>query len=207
MSTNHQTLHLNALQRTEFTSASLRQLRQSGRVPGVVYGEKSGSQAIHVDAKELNKVARTGRSEFFELKVDDGSSFPALIKEVQQQNGKWVHVDFQQVSKNKPIRVKIPLHYIGTAEGTKGTGALQVQTTELEVEGLPDALPSGLNIDVTSLGIGDKLVAADVSLPEGVTLLTSEEELLASIIMTRGEAADTTDEEEEATETSDESKD
>ncbi|RUT40706.1 50S ribosomal protein L25 [Paenibacillus anaericanus] len=195
MGTDHQTLHLNASKRTKFTNASLRELRENGQIPAVVYGVNT-NLAIHVDEKELRKVSRTGRSEFFELKLDDGGSFPALIKDIQQRGGRWVHVDFLQVSKNKPIRVKIPLHYNGTAEGTKGDAILQVQSTELEVEGLPDALPAGLDIDVTPLGVGDKLTAAEVSLPEGVTLVSSGEELLASVITTRGSGADTTEEAE-----------
>ncbi|GIP20747.1 50S ribosomal protein L25 [Paenibacillus sp. J22TS3] len=188
MSTEHN-LKLNAEKRTNLSNSSLRQLREKGRIPGVVYGTQIGSVSLHVDAKELLKVARTGRSEFFQLSITDGESFPALIKDVQQQGGKVIHVDFQHVSKNKPIRVKVPIHYNGTAEGTKTGGILQIQETELEVEGLPDSLPAGIDIDVTGLGAGDKLTAAEVKLPEGVTLISSEESLLASIVLPR--AADT----------------
>ncbi|MGG6310983.1 50S ribosomal protein L25 [Paenibacillus macerans] len=190
MSTNHHTFQLNATPRTDFTRSSLRQLRQNGRVPAVVYGAESGNLAVHVDVKELVKVARTGRSEFFDLKVDGGQTIPALIKELQQQQGKIVHVDFQQVSKNKPIRVKVPLHFTGTAEGTKVGGVLQIQATELEVEGLPDDLPAALDIDITSLDAGDKLTAGDVKLPAGIILHAQAEELLASIVLPRVADAD-----------------
>lgn len=188
MSAEHN-VKLNAEKRTDSSNSSLRKLREVGRVPGVVYGSQIGSVSLHVDAKELLKVARTGRSEFFQLSITDGESFPALIKDVQQRGGKVVHVDFQHVSKNKPIRVKVPLHYTGTAEGTKTGGILQVQETELEVEGLPDSLPAGLDIDVTGLGAGDKLTASEVKLPEGVTLISSEESLLASIVLPRAAEA------------------
>lgn len=190
MSTNHHTFQLNVTPRADFTRSSLRQLRQHGRVPAVVYGAASGNLAVHVDAKELVKVARTGRSEFFDLKVEGGQTFPVLIKELQQQNGKIVHVDFQQVSKNKPIRVKVPLHFTGTANGTKVGGVLQIQATELEVEGLPDILPAHLEIDITSLDAGDKLLAGDVKLPDGVILHALEDELLASLVLPRAAEAD-----------------
>ncbi|MNK30539.1 General stress protein CTC [compost metagenome] len=191
MSAEHN-VKLNAEKRADLSNSSLRQLREKGRIPGVVYGSQIGNISLHVDAKDLLKVARTGRSEFFELSIADGESFPALIKDVQQRGGKVVHVDFQHVSKNKPIRVKVPIHYIGTPEGTKAGGILQTQETELEVEGLPDSLPAGIDIDVTGLGTGDKLTAAEVKLPAGVTLITSEDALLASIVLPRAalEASD-----------------
>lgn len=184
MNATHQATQLHASRREELTRGSLRQLRDSGRIPAVIYGGTE-SLAIHVDAKELAKFSRTGRSEFFDLNVEGEGTFPALIKEIQQRRGVVSHVDFQKVSKNKPMRVKVPLHLTGTAEGTKVGGVLQVQAVELEVEGLPDDLPAGIEVDITSLNTGDKLTAADVTLPEGVTLLASEEELLASIVLPR----------------------
>lgn len=179
---NHQ---LSVLQRESFNRASLRQLRESGRIPAVIYGAQIESIPVHVDAKELAKVSRTGRSEFFDVKVEGGETYPVLIKDIQQRGGQVVHVDFQKVSKNKPIRVKVPLTLTGTAIGTKAGGVLQVQTTDLEVEALPDDLPAGLDVDISNLDTGDKLVAGDLPLPNGVTLVSSEEELLASVVLPR----------------------
>lgn len=184
-STKQQTQYLNVSKRTEFTRASLNKLRKSGHIPASVYGGGTEAQSIYVEEKQLAKVARTGRTEFFDLRIEGDQGIPVLIKEIQQRGGKVIHVDFQKVSKNKPIRVKVPLLYNGTAEGTKIGGILQIQATELEIEGLPDALPTGLEVDVTSLGTGDKLVAADIRLPEGITLIGLEDELLASIVMPR----------------------
>ncbi|MNN61493.1 50S ribosomal protein L25 [compost metagenome] len=123
-----------------------------------------------------------------------------MIKEVQKQGGKIIHVDFQHVSKNKPIRVKVPLHMNGIAKGTTSGGVLQVQANDLEVEGLPDDLPASLEVDVSSLGIGDKLLAVDVALPAGVTLIADQQELLASVIQTRGAEAAEEEEVAEGTE-------
>ncbi|CAM4501303.1 50S ribosomal protein L25 [Paenibacillus macerans] len=190
MNANHHAYYLNAAPRTEFNRSSLRRLRQDGRVPAVIYGAETENLAVHVDVKELLRVVRTGRTEFFDLKVEGGQVFPALIKEIQQHNGKIVHVDFQQVTKNKPIRVKMPVHLIGTAKGTKVGGVLQIQETELEVEGLPDILPASLDVDISSLDAGDKLLAGDVRLPDGVVLHSQADELLASIVLPRSAEAD-----------------
>ncbi|WP_059051923.1 50S ribosomal protein L25 [Paenibacillus senegalimassiliensis] len=182
MSTNHHTFQLNVTPRTEFHRSSLRELRQNGRVPAVVYGGESENLAVHVDVKQLVKVARTGRSEFFDLKVEGGQTLPVLIKDLQQRRGEIIHADFQQVSKNKPIRVKVPLSFTGTAQGTKVGGILQFQATELDVEGLPGVLPASLEIDITALDVGDKLTASEVELPKGIILHAQPEEVLAVVL-------------------------
>ncbi|GAA0138200.1 50S ribosomal protein L25/general stress protein Ctc [Paenibacillus sp. YSY-4.3] len=192
-STNQRTQYLDVSKRTEFTRSSLNRLRKNGGIPASVYGGGTDAQSIYVEEKQLAKVARTGRTEFFDLRIDGAQGIPVLIKEVQRRGGKVVHVDFQKVSKNKPIRVKVPLIYNGTAEGAKVGGILQIQATDLEVEGLPDALPTGLEVDVTSLGTGDKLVAADVQLPEGISLIALEDEVLASVVLPRVAEPETED--------------
>ncbi|ANS75409.1 50S ribosomal protein L25 [Paenibacillus yonginensis] len=189
MSSGHN-VTLQAEKRTDLTRSALRQLRQSGRVPGVIYGSQIESQQLSVDEKELLKVARTGRTEFFQLKLEGGETLPALIKDIQKAKGQVAHVDFQHVSRNKPIRVSIPVHYHGTATGTKEGGILQTLITELEVEGLPDDLPTGIEVDVTNLGVGDKLTLAEVSMPQGITLHVPEDTLLASIVVPRGADVD-----------------
>lgn len=202
MSTNHHTFQLNVTPRTEFHRSSLRELRQNGRVPAVVYGGESENLAVHVDVKQLVKVARTGRSEFFDLKVEGGQTLPVLIKDLQQRRGEIIHADFQQVSKNKPIRVKVPLSFTGTAQGTKVGGILQFQATELDVEGLPGVLPASLEIDITALDVGDKLTASEVELPKGIILHAQPEEVLAVVLQqtldTAAEDADAADSEPDA---------
>lgn len=96
-----------------------------------------------------------------------------------------MHADFLKISKNKPLRVRVSIDYQGTPVGTKTGGILQIQETEVEVEGLPADLPSTLEVDVSALDVGDKLSASDLKLPKGVTLHVPEEELLASIIVPR----------------------
>ncbi|GJM71060.1 hypothetical protein HMSSN036_32760 [Paenibacillus macerans] len=84
----------------------------------------------------------------------------------------------------------MPVHLVGTAKGTKVGGVLQIQETELEVEGLPDILPASLDVDISSLDAGDKLLAGDVRLPDGVVLHSQADELLASIVLSRSAEAD-----------------
>ncbi|MDU5144436.1 MAG: 50S ribosomal protein L25 [Paenibacillus dendritiformis] len=188
MSAHGNTSQLTAERRTDFKRSSTRCLRESGRIPAVVYGPSMEGVPIHLDAKEVYKFARTSRSELFHLKVE-GKTIPAVIKEVQERWGNWIHLDIQQVSENKPLRVKIALDYQGAAAGTKVGGVLQTQEVELEVEGLPSNLPTSIPVDISHLNVGDKLTAGEVKLPEGIQLAGTGSELLASVILPRGAGA------------------
>lgn len=186
------TVQLKANVRDEFTRASRRELRESGGLPGVVYGAGEESIPVAVDFKDTAKLFHTGRSEVFQLDIPGSGKVPVLIKDIQKRRGNVSHVDFLRISMNKPVRVSIPVDYQGTAVGTKSGGILQTQVTEIEVEGLPDDLPTTLEADVSALEIGDKLTVADLKVPEGITLHASEEEILATVIVPRAvEAAET----------------
>ncbi|GIO34031.1 50S ribosomal protein L25 [Paenibacillus albilobatus] len=176
---------LTAEPRKDTKHSSLRKLRESGRIPAVVYGSQTESIPLSVDAKELMKVARTGRTEMFKLKVEGTSDFNVIIKDFQKKSGAVSHVDFLQISANKRLKVRVPIEFQGTAEGTKVGGVLQHLETELEVEGLPTDLPATIPVDITHLQMGDKLAASDIKLPEGVTLVASPEELIASVTAPR----------------------
>lgn len=208
MTSKGNNVHLNADIRNEFTRASRRRIRQNGGIPAVVYGSDTESIPVSVNLKETTKLLHTGRSEVFDLQIQGSDSVPVLIKDIQKRDGNVVHVDFLHISMNKSVRVKIALDYQGTAKGTKTGGILQIQETELEVEGLPGDLPTTIEIDVSELEVGDKLTVADIKLPTEITLHATGEEVLASVIIPRAvEAAetDTVDEEtdKEANETED----
>ncbi|WP_411345895.1 50S ribosomal protein L25 [Paenibacillus sp. WLX1005] len=161
-----------------------RELRSSGRTPGVVYGPDLGSIAVHVDSKELQAQARRGGADIFSLNVD-GKDVQVLLKDIHRREGRITHVDFLQVSSKKPITVSVPLDFHGEAKGTKEGGVFQHQTTELEVTGLAKDLPSILTVDIAELEIGDTVTAADVKLPDGVTLNSNEEDIIASVAVPR----------------------
>ncbi|MGM1046689.1 MAG: 50S ribosomal protein L25 [Bacillota bacterium] len=202
MSSKGNNVQLAAEIRNEFTRAARRSIRQNGGLPGVVYGSDSESIPVSVNLKETARLFQTGRSEVFDLNIPGSDPVPVLIKDVQKRGGKVIHVDFLHISMNKSVRVTIPLEYQGEAIGTKSGGILQIQETELEVEGMPGDLPVTIEADVSGLEIGDKLTVADLKLPSGITLSATSEEVLASVNIPRAvEAAQANDEKaEEASE-------
>ena len=178
--------------RTETKRSANQSLRRRGRIPGVVYGSQTESIAVHVDEKELARIARTGRSEMFKLQLEGNKDLSVIIKDFQKQKGIVSHVDFLQISENKTLRVRVPIDYQGAAAGSKEGGVVQNLVLDLEVEALPANLPSTIEVDISNLQIGDKLSASEVKLPEKVTLISPEDELLVTVSAPRtAEAAET----------------
>ncbi|NGZ75753.1 50S ribosomal protein L25 [Saccharibacillus alkalitolerans] len=184
---------LTAEKRNGFKRSDIKSLRQSGRVPAVVYGKDAAGIPVHVDAKELQRHVQLGGADIFSLNVSEGSPMQVMIKDVQRLNGRIIHADFLKIDKNTPVRATIAVDYQGEAKGAKEGGIFQVQATELEVEALPDDLPSTLEIDISNLEVGEKLTAADIKLSDNVKLLSSEEEILASVVLPQVTAEDTED--------------
>jgi large subunit ribosomal protein L25 len=208
MANGNKSNQLMAEPRTGTKRSELRKLRLNGRIPAVVYGSDMEGTPVSVDAKEFKKVIRSGRTEMLDLVLEGGRKVPVLIKDYQERDGQWLHADFLKVSKNKPIRVRVAIDYRGEAAGTKTGGILQVQETELEIEALPDDLPSVIEADISGMEVGDKLTAGDIKLPDKATLISPPEELLASIVIPRvvevgNQAADNAGEAETAEEAED----
>lgn len=185
---------LNAEQRGGSTRSAMRRLRSAGRLPGIVYGTKVTELAVHLSLKDVRKQLATGRSELIDLQIDGVGQYPVLLTEVQRHpfTGDLLHVDFQQVAMDQPVKIKIPVELTGTPVGVKAGGLLQLQETQIEVEGLPGQIPPFIQADVSKLDIGGKLTVADLSIPEHVALLSGRDELLAAVVAPRGakESAD-----------------
>ncbi|WP_195570789.1 50S ribosomal protein L25 [Paenibacillus sp. 1001270B_150601_E10] len=186
MSNKHQLFQLTAERRSADHKSTLHQLREEGRIPAIVYGAVAENIPVHVQARDLKKLLQRGGAEMFELTVESDKPVHAVLKEIQAIDGEPKHADFFVVRDNQPIRANIPLEFEGTPKGAEKGGITQHVVTEIEVEALPALLPHSIPVDLSSLEIGDKLHAADVKLPEGLTLIAQPDTLLASIVAPQG---------------------
>lgn len=175
--------------------------RRSGMIPAVLYGE--GVEApLHliVDKIPLEKLlAVHGQGSIVTVKVKDQAEYPAMIKDVQYHpvRGQIIHVDFQGISLTKTMRTVVPIVLEGTPEGIKAGGVLQHQLRELEVECLPQDLPEHVLAKISHLGLAETLFVRDLEVPEKVTVLTDEDEVVVTVLAPRAEAEE---EEEEVAE-------
>jgi large subunit ribosomal protein L25 len=179
------TTNLSVNSRAAGGSRAVRRLRRSGRVPGVLYGGGGDAVSFDADARELRlALARSGA--VLDLSVDGGKATPVVLKETQRDpvRGETVHIDLLRVRLDQAIHAIVPIELTGTedAPGVKEGGVLEQITREANVEALPTAIPESLVHDVSEMQIGDQIGLADLTLPEGVTLLDDLEETVVATL-------------------------
>ncbi len=170
-------------------------LRRGGKLPGVVYGRGTEGFAVQVDDLELRRrVGHLEGSHLLRLKSEAGTvdGKLVLIKHIQYNpvTHAIAHIDFYEVDVSRKITVMVGLHFVGRAEGVVVGGVLQPIMRELEVECLPLDIPADIEVDVSSLGIGDSIRVADIEMPPNVTNYTPDLTLvsvLAPTVSTREE--------------------
>jgi large subunit ribosomal protein L25 len=164
-----------------------RKLRAAGRIPGVVYGPGKPPTPVTLDPRALERVLHgsgSGMNTLIDLDVS-GLRRTVLVKELQRDpvRGAWLHADLYEVDLEKPIRVEVPLHFVGKAKGIEFGGILDHAVRELEIMCLPRAIPDHIEVNVDSLEIGQSLHVRDLTLPEGVTLLSDPDLTVASVLL------------------------
>lgn len=144
-----------------------RRARQSGRVPGNIYGH--GVEPVAVDADALEFDALTSRisveNTLLDLVVGDDEPRPVLIREIQRHPYRRtvLHVDFFAIKAGEKIKVSVPLKLIGTPTGVRNSGGvLQQNLHELEIECLPSEIPESFEVDISALEIGDSIHLEEV---------------------------------------------
>ena len=175
---------LQAKEREERGKNAARRLRASGMIPAVLYGDGDGrSTALAVPDKVVDyTLHHLGDNALYDIDLGAGTS-TARIVDVHRDpvTGRLIHVDFAPVDMLERIEVTVPLHVVGEAPGTEEGGVLQQVAYEVRIESLPGDIPQELTLDVSTLGMGENLTLADVTLPERVTLISDPEEVAAVV--------------------------
>lgn len=160
-------------------------IRIAGRVPCVLYG--NGEQ-IHfsVDSIAVGKVVYSPDVYQVELEIN-GKKTNAVIQELQQNplTDRITHVDFLELSDDKPVKVALPVRTKGLAPGVVRGGKLQQVYRRLQVIGLAKDLPADITLDISELEIGDSIRVKHVDLPN-VQLLDPANSVVVSVKMARG---------------------
>jgi len=196
----HVTLTANA--RTEFGNGPARRLRKSGYVPGVVYQPGGPSLALSLSDRELRRALAEGRTGVIDLSVGDGPARPVLLKDWQLHPVRLdvIHVDFVEVDLTQEIEAPVGITLVGDALGVREGGVMDQPLREVVVSALPDSLPDHIELDVAALQIGESVTVGDLVAPEGVTIVTDPETVVASVVAPTVEAAPEIDEEAEGVE-------
>ncbi|UKL14435.1 50S ribosomal protein L25 [Dissulfurimicrobium hydrothermale] len=182
---------LDALMRDETGKGAARKLRGAGRLPGVLYGPKNKSVPLSVDAHRFNRIIETSKGEqiLFSLNLrgagGDEASRLALVKELQLHpvNERIRHIDFYEVYMNEEVRVDVPIAITGKARGVEiENGILEIIKRTVKVSCLPMSIPKEILVDVSDLGLGEAIHAADLVAPAGVRIMEDPKTAFITIV-------------------------
>ena len=169
-----------------------RRVRLSGQVPAVIYGGKGKSQALEINARQLSAILRSasGHNTIFKIKVKDLEE-TAIVKDwlVDPVKGHLLHVDLLRIAMDVRMRVKVPIHTFGEAQGVKLQGGVfEMVTREVEIECLPSDIPTEFRLDISELMIGMQLRPTDIKVdPAKIKMLTGPARVLAHVVTLRVE--------------------
>jgi large subunit ribosomal protein L25 len=171
--------------RTETGKRTSRSIRHRGRVPAVMYGGGK-NVALEIDEREFNKaVPKDRRNVVLDLKVSDGEGGrKVMVKEVQRHpiTQSIVHVDFQEISMDKPIRMEVPLTFTGEPVGVKMKGGqVHVHLRELLIECLPTDLVDQIQVDIGPLDLGQVWHVKDLPVSEKIRFLEDPGKTVVSV--------------------------
>lgn len=162
-------------------------LRREGKVPCVMYGGKT-SEKLAVDSKVLFKTlsGESGNRVILNLEIEGTSDVHStVLKELQYHpvTDRLVHADLLEIDLSKPLKVSLPVKHFGDPIGVKIKGGeLRVHIREINVECLPEALPSEIKVDIAELDINKIIRVADIPVPEGITKLDNEKNAVFSVV-------------------------
>jgi len=154
-------------------------------VPAVLYGQGVEPVALSVDAREMFHILHgaAGANALVDLAVD-GQEHLVLAREIQRDHihNSLIHIDFLAVSRTQTITANVPVNETGEAAGVKEGGVVEHHLREIAVECFPQDVPDHIEIDISDLELGGMVHVSDLVAPEGVTILTSPEDAVLSII-------------------------
>jgi large subunit ribosomal protein L25 len=184
---------LKATARPAGGKGAARAVRQTGRVPGVIYGNAQPPVAISVDAAELKQRIYAGRflTTLYDLEID-GAKHRVIPRDFQVDPVKDnpIHVDFMRLGEGATIRVRIPLHVINVdlSPGVKRGGTVNIVTHALDVVCPADQIPESIDVDVSGLEIGHSKHLSDVTLPASVRPIVQTDATLVTVVAPSGYA-------------------
>jgi large subunit ribosomal protein L25 len=166
-------IKLAATARQRAGKGAARAVRREGRVPAVIYGDKTAPVMISLDPRDVMREA--SKAGFFTRLYDvevDGKAHRVLPRDIQFHpvNDKPEHVDFQRVGDTTRVRVEVPvkLENLEKSPGVKRGGVVNLVRHAIEVWAMPGNIPSRISIDMAGLDIGDSIHIEAIKLPEGV---------------------------------------
>ena len=175
--------------------------REDSMVPAIIYGNDEESKNIKV---KLNELTKASENELFYTQilkiVLEGHEEKVVLKELQREpvKGKFLHADFQRVSRKTKLKVLVPFRFIGEedCEGVKVDGGVIAKTiSEIEIACLAGNIPEAIEIDITELKLNESIRLTEINFPEGSEIPSLDDEYDQMIVSVNPPRAEIEEEE------------
>jgi large subunit ribosomal protein L25 len=175
-----------------FNKGHARRVRVSGLIPAVVYGAGEESIAVTVDPKVITKIlySESGHNTIFDLSIEGKGAAKGMIVDWQNEpiKGHLLHIDIKRIAMNKAMIVSVPVELIGVPVGVKTQGGVLSQVLhEVEIECLPNDIPSHIDVDVAELELNGAIHISDLPHSGKLKFLGEETALVAHVTLIKEE--------------------
>jgi large subunit ribosomal protein L25 len=188
---------LNVEKRERTGTGGARATRNSGLIPGVLYGGQRGAIAIEIKAKDVEMAIRSGKflSHMVELN-HQGEKQPVIPRAIQFHpvTDKPIHVDLYRVEENAEIAIDVVVHFKNHADspGLKRGGVLNVVRHTVKLKVKANNIPEEIVVDLTGKDIGDSIHISSITLPEGARPVIRDRDFTVATIAGRKAEEETT---------------
>ena len=177
-----------------FNKNHARRVRVQGLIPAVVYGAGKESVAVTVDPKVITKIlySESGHNTIFDLSIEGAPAAKGMIVDWQNEpiKGHLLHIDIKRIAMDKAMRVSVPVQLVGVPTGVKNAGGMLSQVLhEVEIECLPNDIPSHIDVDVTGLEVHGAIHISDLPHSKTLKFLGDEHAMVAHVTVLKEEAA------------------
>ena len=182
--------------REKMTKSGMKNLRLTGKIPGVYYTDGKDAIPIIIDIKDFYQLF-THKVNIFDLDFDKGEKKPSIVREIQRDpvSGDIIHVDLYGIKATEKIVIKVPIMIIGTPMGVKEMGGiLEHPLRELEIQCMPKDVPDSVDIDVSGLELQESIRAEDLTLDK-IEIISDPKTLIAHVVPPKVEQEVTIEEE------------
>ena len=178
------TVEIIGFKRANLGKQESKRLREAGNVPCVVYG--NGEQ-IHFYAPVImfRELVYTHKAHFVHLNIE-GKEIRCILQDIQFHpvSEMILHADFLELHTGKPVKMKIPVIFTGSAVGMLKGGKLEVKQQALWVKALPKDMPEVITVDITDMDLGKSVKVREIE-TENFEILNLERVTVASVNIPR----------------------
>lgn len=172
-----------------------REVRNAGKIPGILYGGTQAPVPIAVSLNEFKKALYTGKLNGHLVTLKYGKETQKVIAksiDFHPVTDAPIHFDLYRVDEHAKIRISVPVHFKNheASPGLKKGGALNVSIHELEIQVPADHIPEDIIVDLTGLEIGASVHVSDLKLPSDVTAVPAGSAVVASVTASAAEKSE-----------------